>query len=522
MPSPRAASGTAPRRGRGRRLHGASGEQMLDRAVVELRTKTHREKSRNWQHKTPQLKAAAADPDLHRLAARLDELTATEHDLGGRPRMFPTWLLLVYGVCIHICGSSLQAQGNLADPDVLAIVYKAASPLLPDGSAVPARGPERHHWDYFLKARMAPHRAKLIETFSRNAAELARDMGLADPDTASHSNLDRSHVVLIDGKVLTSPQGWRETKFEKGSTKPRIEPKARRSDPARSQHGEAGGRLPYGVKYGIPAMRSPLPNCRVVLGLAEIRDGDGRGEGGPFTDLALDIAARLPGVAAFITDGALRGEHIDAIQRGTGASVVNRPPRLKAEKGAIKVGDSHHRARVVPESKARTNAFRNCDGHDLLAAGGRLFERVRAVDGSDTFHDVRRVRNKRDRLTDGSYRIYALHELPCTDTGEIHTWWEPLTKTDHDTAVKFNRAEYLRVLPIDDPEFARVYGYRNDIESLNNQLEHGFHKQRIPAWGEPNQTCVLLLALLGQNAYARQAWAREVEYQAGESPPDAA
>lgn len=113
-------------------------------------------------------------------------------------------------------------------------------------------------------------------------------------------------------------------------------------------------------------------------------------------------------------------------------------------------------------------------------------------------------------------------ELPCPDTGEIHTWWEPLTRTDHDDEVKFNRAEYLRVLPIDDPDFARVYGYRNDIESLNNQLEHGFHKQRIPAWGEPNQTCVLLLALLGQNAFARQAWAREVEYQAGESPPGAA
>jgi hypothetical protein len=97
-----------------------------------------------------------------------------------------------------------------------------------------------------------------------------------------------------------------------------------------------------------------------------------------------------------------------------------------------------------------------------------------------------------------------------------------LTRTDHDREVKFNRAEYLRALPVDDEDFDRVYGWRNDIESMNSQLEHGFHKQRLPAWGEPNQTCVVLLALVGQNAFARHAWLREVDAQTAESPPGAA
>jgi len=216
-----------------------------------------------------------------------------------------------------------------------------------------------------------------------------------------------------------------------------------------------------------------------VCGVALIQDGDGRGEAGPFTELALRASSLLPDLVAYVADGAFRGEHIDTIQQATGAKVINRPPRLSEGRGGIKVGDEFYRARVLPETRARARAFQNCDGHDLLAAGGRIFERVPTADGTNTYRPVERIRNKRDRLKDGTYRHYAQHELPCEDTGEIHQWWEPLTRTDHDREVKFNRAEYLRALPVDDEDFDRVYGWRNDIESMNSQLEHGFHKQRL-------------------------------------------
>jgi hypothetical protein len=47
---------------------------------------------------------------------------------------------------------------------------------------------------------------------------------------------------------------------------------------------------------------------------------------------------------------------------------------------------------------------------------------------------------------------------------------------------------------------------RQDAESLNNTLERAFYGQRLPAWGIPNQTIIVLLACLAQNSWARHTW----------------
>ena len=57
------------------------------------------------------------------------------------------------------------------------------------------------------------------------------------------------------------------------------------------------------------------------------------------------------------------------------------------------------------------------------------------------------------------------------------------------------------------------YGMRQDTESLNAQLERAFYGQRLPAWGVHNQTTVVLLATLAENAWARQVWYDEAEHQ---------
>ena len=58
---------------------------------------------------------------------------------------------------------------------------------------------------------------------------------------------------------------------------------------------------------------------------------------------------------------------------------------------------------------------------------------------------------------------------------------------------------------------------RADTESLNAQLELAFHKQRLPAWGAPRQTVVVMLAALAENAWALHVWEREVSRQ--QAPP---
>lgn len=472
-----------------------------------------------WLISLPWSQAAACNPETHRLAAWLDARTATEQRLGGRPRAYPTVVMLVFGEAISIFGSANAVANNWRDPDVWAITCAALRPLLDPGVELPARGPERYHWEYFLKHRLAPHRAAFATEQMRGATRLATDLGLADPTTGSLNRLDRLHSVVTDGKVFTSPLGTREVTSVDKTT---GEIRTIRQDDGRGRHHEGGDERNYvwGCKYAISSIRSRLEGVRVILGVQHIAV-DGRGEAGAFVDLATQIAEQLPAVNAYIYDGALRGQHIDAIQSATGALVVVPPRRRTGKAGGIKIANTFYAARVLPESKARLAQFATCDGHDLWAAGGHLLERITTVDGTDTFHVLARVGLKRQRKQDRTWMLMAKHRFTCRHTGQLHEWHESLTATDHDRSVNFNRAEYVRAVAASDPDFDRVYGFRSDAESLNAQLEYGWHKQRIPAWGEANETCLVLLAALGHNAWARHAWQRHLDSQAAGPPPAA-
>jgi hypothetical protein len=61
---------------------------------------------------------------------------------------------------------------------------------------------------------------------------------------------------------------------------------------------------------------------------------------------------------------------------------------------------------------------------------------------------------------------------------------------------------------------------RVDTESLNAKFERAFYNRRLPVWGLHNQTVVVLMAALAQNAWARPAWQREIDRQ--QSPPQEA
>jgi hypothetical protein len=69
-------------------------------------------------------------------------------------------------------------------------------------------------------------------------------------------------------------------------------------------------------------------------------------------------------------------------------------------------------------------------------------------------------------------------------------------------------------------DYIRVYGMRADTESLNAQFERAFYNRRLPAWELHNQTVIVLMAALAQNAWARHTWQRAIDRQ--QSPPQVA
>jgi hypothetical protein len=162
------------------------------------------------------------------------------------------------------------------------------------------------------------------------------------------------------------------------------------------------------------------------------------------------------------------------IQRATGYGVVAPPRRRTGKRGGIVIDGVGHAAQPLPWSRRRIAREAACGGHQLWAAAGTIFEQIINADGETEYRELTRHQTKRDttRHKGGTARhqFYGRYTLPCPG----HTWWEPLLNTAEDEKYKFSRPEYLRIAPTTSKHHQRLYGMRQDTESLNAQLERAF------------------------------------------------
>jgi len=75
-----------------------------------------------------------------------------------------------------------------------------------------------------------------------------------------------------------------------------------------------------------------------------------------------------------------------------------------------------------------------------------------------------------------------------------------LHQNEEDKARKFNRTENVRPIPPSDPDFPRLYGRRNDSESLNRGLEDTLFLGRAHSLGWRRQQVEMLGWALQVNA----------------------
>lgn len=458
------------------------------------------------------LRAIASDPHVYRVAGLIGGSNESPHERGGRPRHYPDWCMVLFGACIRVFGSASATGRALADQSTWGMVLEAASAEIGEHAVIgiPETGPTRDHWIYFVKRRLGEEALRsALDLLQEVGLERAHEIGLLQrPERQTVGAYRRENVVGIDGKVFSSPVRTLETERLDRRT---GELRPIREDPARERYGEGGvDGIVWGTKFAIASVRSPSANQRVVLGIEHFTSKTPGGEAQVFVKLAQTLANQSGGIQAFAVDGAWRGTHLKAVQSTTGCGVVTPPRRLTAKRGGITVGRYSYAAKPLPWSPRRARREATCGGHQLWAAAGTLFEQVIDVDGNSTFLELHRHQTKRDvtRRRDGSetHQFYARYSLTCSKTESVHDWWEPLLPIASDVANKFNRCEYLRIVPATSEEHERLYGMRQDTESLNAQLERAFYGQRIPAWGVHNQTVVVLMSALAENAWAR--WIR--------------
>jgi hypothetical protein len=506
-----------------RRARLGADPQPLPRRTVQLAYQTQRRRRATAGTDLARARALAADPHVFEMAALVAEATQRDHAVGGRPLRYPDWCLVYFGACIRVFGSASATARALADPTIWSEVRSAAATVIGAEGVVnlPVVGPNRDHWSYFLGHRLSGELLEILVARQRDlAVSRAQEVGLLnDTEVVPAGKYRREHVVGLDGKVFSSPlrslEGDRVNKAT-GELRPV------RADTARQRYGEGGVEgLVWGTKFAIASIRSRLANHRVILGIAHFDATAEGGEGRVFTRLALDLAQRSGGIHGFTADGAWRGTHLNEIQTITGCGVIAPARRRTARKGGILIDGHGFAAQPLPWSRRRAQREAACGGHQLWAAAGTIFEQVINVDGGSEYRELTRHQTKRDstRHKDGTVRhqFYGRYSLPCQGHPD-HVWWEPLLTTDADTKTGFNRTEYIRVAPATGPEHRRLYGMRQDTESLNAQLERAFYGQRLPAWGVHNQTAVVLLATLADNAWALKVWRDEAEHQQHHPP----
>ena len=108
-------------------------------------------------------------------------------DRVGRPRLFPTYLLLGYGVLARVYRSGARAGHELTDPAVWQVIRETAEAAITEYDLdVPVPGHRPPDWPAFRYARdrylTDPQiQDAMLEVFTELAVAQARSLGLLDP-----------------------------------------------------------------------------------------------------------------------------------------------------------------------------------------------------------------------------------------------------------------------------------------------------------------------------------------------------
>ncbi len=449
------------------------------------------------------LEDVMCDPGTHAEAAAIPKKQT------GRPRDHPDYMQIVFAAAVSIYGSAHKVEAQFADPRVWDFLRDTAKAMFPDDPSqwLPPEQMKRYHFSY-AKCYLADPgvlRAR-AEISTREGVELARSMGLGDPDgPGSFTHPDLSRLLYGDGKVFTPIY-----KAKPGET--RVDKKTGeihhlRFDPDASDHVEGGGDFVYGTKFAWMHIRSDLG--RVILGVAHVPFSGSGGEAGVAFDLLSRIVEANPGgFQGVIYDMAMRGDHIDRIMRLLGLLTIARVPAK--EKHARK---GQRTGRRVPKEKLiEVRTVKGPNGVEqqvrFVAKDGALGIAGMNDKGGATWERLERLRTQR-HPDKSAYRWYNQYALPAGyETREISV---RLHNDDADRAKHLNRAENLRAIPPGDPDFDRLYAQRADAESINRHLEDTLYLNRAHSVGYLRQWSDMLGFARLVNAHTRARAARERE-----------
>jgi hypothetical protein len=151
------------------------------------------------------VEAIFRNPALYQLAAGVPLARTAK---GGRPRLYPGYMLLAYEAMISVYESARQVEAELGHPLVWRFIREIIAERFPNRPEMhlPLEPMRRHHYSYGRDHYLTDPEvlASLAELHREQAAAQARELGLLDSDgPGSWTHPDHSRLLHADGKVLT-------------------------------------------------------------------------------------------------------------------------------------------------------------------------------------------------------------------------------------------------------------------------------------------------------------------------------
>jgi hypothetical protein len=155
------------------------------------------------------MEAIIENEALVELADVLEKLVAPDPVKGGRKRMYPVWMYLLYESLLNVWHSARRVDAELQHAVPWHWLMQQAATRFADRPELhlPESPMRRHHYYYFHNTYLADPeiQERWAEAHTRIAARQCQEIGLLDPEGAgTWTHPDRSRLLYGDGKVLTS------------------------------------------------------------------------------------------------------------------------------------------------------------------------------------------------------------------------------------------------------------------------------------------------------------------------------
>ena len=445
------------------------------------------------------IEAILANPAVYELG---ELIPLPDPTLGGRPRDYPAWTLILWEALLSVFGSARQVEAELAHPLIWQLVrhhVRRNNPHRPDRH-LPVRPMRRHHYLYGRTRHLARPDvvAALAQRHRQLAAGQARQIGLLDPDgPGSWTHPDLSRMLHADGKVIAPL--FRAKPGDTRVNRTTGEIITRRAEPDAGLHWQGTGEAAWGTKFVLVAARTPNARGRIILDVDPVPKPGG--EAAAAMSCFERLAPLCPGAQGVIYDTALRGVHHQRLLRHLGLVPVNKVTAKKTS--ATKARRNSAEQRVEKSVHLETKTIRRNDGStstiELYARGGSVGIGRLLDTGDLDFVPLRRARTHRNG-TSGRFRWYNDYRLPTwagsgTVTVRLHGNAE-------DDKRGLNRTENVRPIAADDADFAKLYARRNDAESINRHLDDTLWLGRAHSVGHARQHVNLIGFAISVNSIA--------------------